>query len=154
MYNHEPPGYDCSLCELARGEDNAEPWAKQCDVVYRNDHVIAWINPKWWGRIEGNVVVVPIEHVENIFDLDAELAGRIHLVARDVATAMMQTYGCAGISTRQHNGPEGNQEVWHYHLHVFPRFHRDDLYREPHRLVSVEERRPYAERLRAWFEAR
>lgn len=151
MYNHEPPGYDCSLCEIVRGEDNAEPWAKQSDVVYNDDDVIAWINPKWWGQIEGNVVVVPTDHVENIFDLQAELAAKIHLVARDVAIGMMETYGCAGISTRQHNGPEGNQEVWHYHLHVFPRFRRDDLYKEPFRIVAPEARLPYAERLREWF---
>ncbi|MGH2758714.1 MAG: HIT family protein, partial [Actinomycetota bacterium] len=144
----------CSLCELVRGEDNAEPWAKQSDVVYRDVHVIAWINPKWWGRIEGNAVVVPTEHVENIFDLEPPLAAEIHRVARDVATAMIQTYGCAGISTRQHNGPEGNQEVWHYHLHVFPRFHRDDLYKEPFRIVPQEARLPYAERLREWFASR
>ena len=154
MYNHEPPVYECSLCELVRGDDNADPWAKQSDVVYRDDDVIAWINPKWWGRIEGNVVVVPTDHVENIFDLDAELAGRVHVVARDVATAMMQTYGCAGISTRQHNGPDGNQEVWHYHLHVFPRYNRKDLYGQPHRLVPVEERLPYARKLREWFAER
>ncbi len=115
MYNHEPPGYECPLCELVRGGDNAEPWAKQSDVVYRDDHVIAWINSKWWGRIEGNVVVVPNEHVENIFDLDAELAGRIHLVAR---------------------------------------YDRNDLYREPHRIVPTQERVPYADRLRAWFAER
>ena len=154
MYNHEPPGYECSLCELVRGEDNAEPWAKQSDVVYRDDDVIAWINPKWWGRIEGNAVVVPTSHVENIFDLEPPLAAEIHRVARDVATAMMETYGCPGISTRQHNGPEGNQEVWHYHLHVFPRYDRDDLYKERFRIVPVETRLPYAERLRKWFAAR
>lgn len=153
MYNHEPEGYECSLCEIVRGEDNADPWAKQSDVVFRDDDVVSWINPKWWGRIEGNVVVVPNEHVENIFDVSADLASRIHVVARDVAIALMETYGCPGISLRQHNGPAGNQEVWHYHLHVFPRFDPGDLYRESHRLVSVEERRPYADRLRAWFES-
>lgn len=154
MYNHAPPDYDCPLCATVRGQDNEDPWTKQSDVVYRDEHVIVWLNAKWWGPIEGNVVVVPTAHVENIFDLDAELAGRIHGVAREVGIAMMQTYGCKGISTRQHNGPDANQDVWHYHLHVFPRNDRDDLYGRPVRLASIAEREPYAQRLRTWFAQR
>jgi diadenosine tetraphosphate (Ap4A) HIT family hydrolase len=41
--------------------------------------------------------------------------------------AMRHTYGCDGISTRQHNEPAGYQDVWHFHLHVFPRYHGDVL---------------------------
>jgi histidine triad (HIT) family protein len=152
MYNHEPPGYDCPLCITGRGEDQPDPWTKITDVFYRDDAVIAWMNSKWWGDIEGNVVVVPLEHVENIFDLTPELAGKIHAVARRVAIAMMEIYGCPGISTRQHNGPEGNQDVWHYHLHVFPRYAKNDLYGKPFRLATQAERAVYADRLRSWFE--
>ena len=152
MFNHEPAGYQCPLCSVIAGEDNEDPWTKQSDVVYRDADTIAWINTKWWGAIDGNVVVIPTRHVENIFDLPDELAASIHSLARRVAIAMMETYECSGISTRQHNGPDGNQDVWHYHLHVFPRFDRHDLYGQRARLVSVDERRPYAERLTAWFD--
>lgn len=154
MYNHEPSGYACSLCEIISGADNTDPWAKQSDVVFRDDRVTAWINPKWWGGIEGNAVVVPNAHVENLFDLSVNQAGEIHAVARNIAEAMMQTYGCRGISTRQHNGPDGNQDVWHYHLHVFPRHRRDDLYGQPSRIVSPSARLPYADLLREWFAGR
>jgi histidine triad (HIT) family protein len=64
----------------------------------------------------------------------------------------METYRCEGISTRQHNGPAGNQDAFHYHLHVFPRNDRNDLYGQPARLATVDERTPYADRLRSWFE--
>jgi histidine triad (HIT) family protein len=154
MFNHEPPGYDCPLCQLSAGEDNDDPWTKQSDVVYRDDDVMVWINPKWWGEIEGNVVVVPHRHVENIFDLPDDLLVPINRAARLVATAMMEAYGCKGISTRQHNGPDGNQDVWHYHLHVFPRNDRGGLYGAKTRLVSPSERLPYADKLRGWFAGR
>jgi diadenosine tetraphosphate (Ap4A) HIT family hydrolase len=36
--------------------------------------------------------------------------------------------GCTGISTRQHNEPDGKQDVWHLHVHVTPRFKDDQLY--------------------------
>lgn len=154
MYNNAPDPYDCPLCQLSRGEDNPDPWTKQTDIFYRDDDVYAWINPKWWGEIEGNAVVVPHAHAENIFDLPDSLAAPIARVARDIATAMMETYGCGGISTRQHNGPHGNQDVWHYHLHVFPRYDRTDLYGKSARVVAPDMRMPYAEKLRGWFASR
>jgi histidine triad (HIT) family protein len=152
MYNHAPADYDCPLCSIIGGADNEDPWTKQSDVFYRDDDVIAWINTRWWGEIEGNVVVIPTHHYENIFDLPDEAAAKVHAVARRIAMAMMETYGCGGISTRQHNAPAGNQDAFHYHLHVFPRFDRDDLYGQPARLASLAERTPYADRLRSWFE--
>lgn len=152
MFNHEPPGYDCVICQIVRGEDNEDDWTKRSDVVFRDEGTTAFVNARWWGRIEGNVVVVPNEHVENIFDLGPDLAALVHGTARRVAVALMETYGCEGISTRQHNGPAGNQDVWHYHLHVFPRYSGDGLYGARRRMTTPAERLPYAERLRAWFE--
>ena len=64
---------------------------------------------------------------------------------------MKTAYGCEGISTRQHNEPAGMQEVWHFHLHVFPRYLDDGLYaRTAERfLTTPSQRLPYAEKLRA-----
>jgi histidine triad (HIT) family protein len=92
---------------------------------------------------------VPDEHVENMYALPRELAADVHETARRVALAMKTAFSCDGVSTRQHNEPAGQQEVWHYHLHVFPRFHGDELYTSSARLTSPEERLPYATALRA-----
>ncbi len=64
---------------------------------------------------------------------------------------MMSAYGCEGISTRQHSGPGGGQEVWHYHLHVLPRWRNDRLYeRTPERYrAPPDERARRAALLRA-----
>ncbi len=62
---------------------------------------------------------------------------------------MRSAYDCEGTSTRQHNEPAGNQDVWHLHVHVFPR-HGDDRLYEQHRStrwVTPQERKPYADRL-------
>jgi len=50
-------------------------------------------------------------------------------LTRRVAVAMRETFDCEGISTRQHNEPAGDQDVWHLHVHVFPRHQGDELYR-------------------------
>jgi histidine triad (HIT) family protein len=42
---------------------------------------------------------------------------------------MKSSWECDGVSIRQHNEPAGNQDTWHYHMHVTPRFHADELYK-------------------------
>jgi histidine triad (HIT) family protein len=151
VYRHAPLDYECPFCAVVRGEERP-PWTFRDDVVWRDGASTAWVNRRWWANNPGNAVVVPNRHVENIYELDRELAGEVHETVRRIALAMKEAYGCAGVSTRQHNEPAGDQEVWHYHLHVFPRWEGDDLYRSSHRLTTPEERRPYAERLRAALE--
>ena len=147
MYRHAPPGYDCPFCAVVRGLARP-PWTLPSDVVHRDDETTAWVNARWWENNPGNVVVVPNRHVENIYELDGALAGAVHEAARRIALAMKDAYGCDGVSTRQHNEPGGDQEVWHYHLHVFPRWHDDDLYGSTYRLTEPDERVPYADGLR------
>jgi len=60
---------------------------------------------------------------------------------------MKNTYGCNGISTRQHNEPAGNQ-LWHYHLHVYPRYENDNLYLTKGYFTEPDERPFYVEKLR------
>jgi histidine triad (HIT) family protein len=151
LYSHEPPGYECPFCSIVRGEDQAGDWTKDSDVVKRDAAATAWIAPLWWPNNAGHVIVVPNAHIENIYLLTGEHALAVHELAREVAIAMMETYGCEGTSTRQHNGPGGDQEVWHYHLHVFPRTKGDGLYGSRRRETTARERVPYAERLRGHF---
>jgi histidine triad (HIT) family protein len=73
-----------------------------------------------------------------------------------VAIAFKEVYAAEGTSTRQHNEPAGYQEVWHYHLHVFPRYNKDYLndLTFQRRLTTFEERRPYAEKLKRYFDGK
>jgi histidine triad (HIT) family protein len=145
MYTNEPEGYLCPFCLLASGIDDERVAARQSDIVFQDDQVIAFICAKQWPNNKGHVLVVPVKHYENIYDLPVQIAARIHQVARETALAMKEVYGCPGISTRQHNEPAGNQEVWHYHLHVFPRYHDDNLYGiEDGEMMDVEDRSAYA----------
>ncbi|WP_240922171.1 HIT domain-containing protein [Oleiagrimonas sp. C23AA] len=97
----------------------------------------------------GHCLVIPRRHYENVLDIPDELGSDFFRAARRLAHAMRDVFGCDGISTRQHNGPAGNQDVWHYHLHVFPRFTGDGLYGGPKLAYDPEERMALAARLRA-----
>ena len=61
---------------------------------------------------------------------------------------MKAAYSCDGVSIRQHNEPAGNQDVWHYHLHVFPRYAGDGLYGSQKELLPEKERAAYAQKLK------
>jgi histidine triad (HIT) family protein len=147
--SHAPPGYQCPFCAVVAGVDAD----LQQDIVRRTAGALALISPRWWPSNHGHVLVVPIRHYENLYELPAEAGHAVHDLVRDVAIAIRRTYGCEGVSTRQHNEPAGNQDAWHYHVHVFPRYAGDRLYesRPYPEFVRPEQRRPYAERLRDHF---
>jgi histidine triad (HIT) family protein len=147
VQRHAPPDYDCPFCAFVRGEERP-PWNLLDDIVWRDHQTTAWMNPRWWERNPGNVIVVPNAHVENVFELDGRQAAAVHETARRIALAMTSTYPCEGVTTRQNNGPGADQEVWHYHLHVLPRHRNDGLYGSAARMTEPEERRPYVELLR------
>ncbi len=154
MYNHAPLDYVCPFCAIAAGRFDSLSVAE--DVVLRTQHITAFLAAGGWEANAGHVLVIPNAHYENLYDLPDEIGAHVHAAARRIAIALKQAYGCDGVSTRQHNEPAGNQDVWHYHLHVFPRYAGDELYlrSHEHRFTTPAERAPYAARLRAALEGR
>jgi histidine triad (HIT) family protein len=146
---HQPPGYACPFCSVVAGDETA--YNAQTDVVHRDALTTAFVSPKWWAAAPAHVLVVPNEHHENVYSIPDKALAAVYATAKRVASAMRSAYDCDGISTRQHNEPGGGQDVWHFHVHVFPRHVDDRLYERnaETRLTSPEERAPYAERLRA-----
>ena len=147
-FSHQPEGYACPFCRVAAGHDDEGVYTRQTDVVYRDELVTAFINASWWPANPGHVLVVPNRHYENVYDIPDDLLAAVQVTGKRIALALKVAYGCDGTSFRQHNEPAGYQEVWHYHLHVFPRYHDDDLYRRRKRTTTPAERLPYAEKLR------
>lgn len=150
MYQHAPADYKCPFCLIASGIDDDNVWTKQSDVVFRDEAVTGFVGSRWWPNNPGHVIVIPNQHIENIYTMPQELHGRIYEAARQVSLALKTTFNCDGVSTRQHNEPDGYQEIWHYHVHVFPRYTNDHLYElTMHgRVTTPEERLPYAIRIR------
>jgi len=153
MFNHEPEDWSCPFCRLLRGEY----WGRnsQEDIVVRHGGASAFMALHWYPNNPGPVLVVPDAHIENLYDLPPEAGHAVHDVVQQVAIAMRRSYDCDGVSTRQHNERAGSQDVWHYHVHVIPRYHNDRFYnssrdREP---APEQDRASYASRLRATLQA-
>jgi histidine triad (HIT) family protein len=151
MYNHAPENYVCPFCLLVQGIESKDVHSVQSDIVYHDVQVMAFVSSHQWPNNHGNVIIVPNEHYENIYDLPNRYAGDIHQVARMIALAMKAVYACDGISTRQHNEPAGNQDVWHYHVHVTPRFKGDLFYTTRRALMAADERAEHARRLKEYL---
>lgn len=152
MYNHEPQNYICPLCQIAKGEETNKGNQEE-SVIYRDEFLTVFIAGKWWRSNPGHVVIIPNQHIENIYDMPNDIGHKIFDMSKKIATAFRETYNCEGTSTRQHNEPAGNQDVWHFHLHVFPRYNGDNLYinHENTYWPSNEEKKPYVNKLKEYF---
>jgi len=146
--SHAPKDYACPFCLLVQGIVNEHVLSRDTDIVYRDEQVTALISSHQWPNNHGHTIVIPNAHYENLYDLPVPLGARIHEVSRALALAMKAAYRCEGTSTRQHNEPAGNQDVYHYHLHVFPRYTGDNLYGSRRILMPAPIRASFAAQLR------
>lgn len=151
MYTHAPQDYVCPFCLLVEGKENGETALKQSDIVFQTTEIMAFMAIRKWPNNQGHVLIIPNEHFENIYDLPTTLSAQIHILSREVSLAMKAIYGCDGMMLRQHNEPAGDQRVWHYHLHVIPRYENDDFHNAEKIPFAVEARAEVAQRLREWL---
>jgi histidine triad (HIT) family protein len=148
MRNHTPADYVCLFCCLVQNIECDQNELQQSDIVPQNENVTAFMAMRRFPNNPGHVLVIPNQHYENIYDLPLEIAIHIHACARKVALAMKNAYGCDGILIRQHNEPAGGQNVFHYHMHVIPRYTGDDFDFRQKQPFPIVERTKYAQRLR------
>ena len=153
MYTHAPPGYRSPFLALIEGREPVGGVSRLSDVFYRDSRLTAFISAARYAEAGGNALVVPNEPFENLYIMPDDLRGELHAFSKQLALAFKTVYGCDGVLVRQHNEPGGSQDVWHYHLHVIPRFAGDGFYAAlPQKIwTTPAEREPYARRLRGYF---
>lgn len=152
MFYHEPDNYICPFCDWLSG--NETEYKQNSDIVYQNDFVTAFVSPKWWVNNPGHVIVISNNHTENLYGISEKELTEVYKVVKQIAIAIRNSYkDCTGTSTRQHNEPAGNQDVWHFHTHVFPRYEDDNLYQNHNdkQFVESSRRKEYADILKGYF---
>ncbi len=109
---------DCIFCKIANGEIPST-------TIYENEEfrVFFDINP----ASKGHCLIVPKEHYSNIFDIDKETAGRLFSLATVVAGSLKKELNCEGMNIVQNNGEIAGQTVFHFHLHLIPRYTGDTV---------------------------
>jgi histidine triad (HIT) family protein len=109
---------DCVFCKIIAGQLPAA-------VVYRDETVMAFMSLQ--QLTEGHTLIIPIQHVKNIYELPADLAGPLLSAAARVARAVKREFKADGVWVSQFNEPAAGQSVFHVHLHVIPRYLNDGL---------------------------
>jgi len=119
---------DCIFCAIVAG---AAPAA----VVHDDDDTLAFMDINPVSR--GHVLVVPKKHYRNLYDVDPEAAAAVMRTTVHVARAVRAALQPDGMNLFQSNERAAFQSVFHFHVHIIPRWIGDEL-RLPPRVQRVE----------------
>ncbi|QCJ41683.1 HIT family protein [Bacillus sp. S3] len=108
---------DCIFCKIVNGEI---PAAK----VFENEHVLAFLDISQVTK--GHTLVIPKVHKENLFEMTPEMARNLFEVVPAIANALKQEFDPIGLNTINNNGEHAGQSVFHFHMHLIPRFGKGD----------------------------
>ena len=109
---------NCIFCKIAAGEIPSA-------TIYEDDdfRVILDIEP----ASKGHALILPKDHYANLYELPEELASKALVVAKKVITKMTEIVECDGYNVLQNNGEAAGQTVFHFHMHLIPRYKEDDV---------------------------
>lgn len=107
---------NCIFCKIANGHVPSK-------TVYEDDsfRVILDLGP----ATKGHALILPKQHAKDIFELQDEMAGSVFLLAKKLAAGMTGALKCDGFNIVQNNGEAAGQTVFHFHMHLIPRYYDD-----------------------------
>lgn len=108
----------CIFCKIANGEIPAATIYEDEDFM-----VILDLGP----AARGHALILPKEHYANIYELDESIAAKAFVLAKKMAAHMTEVLGCEGFNIVQNNGPLAGQTVFHFHVHLIPRYPEDQV---------------------------
>ena len=104
---------NCIFCKLASGEIPTNSIYE--DELFR---VILDASP----ASKGHALILPKDHYADLFEIDEEVAAKAMKLAKKMAIHMKEVLGCEGFNLVQNNGEVAGQTVFHFHLHLIPRY--------------------------------
>ena len=109
---------DCIFCKIAGGDIPSS-------TVYEDEQfrVLLDLSP----ATKGHALILPKQHYANIFEIDENVLRDLIVLAKKVASAMKETLNCDGVNIVQNNGEAAGQTVFHFHLHMIPRYKGDEV---------------------------
>lgn len=130
---------DCIFCKIVYEE---LPSSK----VYEDDNSLAFldIHPK----NQGQVLVIPKEHTENIYELSDETMARLSLIIKKMAIAVKNGMSSDGINIIMNSEESAGQIIFHTHFHVIPRFKNDNFENAPHIEYKQDEAEAIAKKIK------
>lgn len=107
---------DCIFCKIANG-------VIPSNTLYEDDdfRVILDLGP----ATKGHALILPKCHYDNIYTLDDTVASKVFVLAKKMAGVMTEALGADGFNVIQNNGEVAGQTVFHFHMHLIPRYEGD-----------------------------
>lgn len=109
---------NCIFCKIANGEIPSATLYEDEDF-----RVILDLGP----ASKGHALILPKAHAANLFELPDDLAEKAILVAKKVGAKLTEALGCDGLNLVQNNGEAAGQTVFHFHMHLIPRWNNDGV---------------------------
>lgn len=104
---------NCIFCKIANGEIPSATVYEDTDF-----RVILDMGP----ASKGHALILPKEHFKDVCELDEKVGAKVLSLGAKMGTAMKKSLGCAGFNLVQNNGEAAGQTVFHFHVHVIPRY--------------------------------
>ena len=109
---------DCIFCKIVSGELPSHQ-------VQEDEHTLAFMDINPWTR--GHAVVIPRAHVTNLYEIDDDELARVNATAARLARRMRDVLGCDGVNLLNSTNSAAWQTIFHFHVHVIPRYDGDPL---------------------------
>ncbi|HJB07372.1 MAG TPA: HIT family protein [Candidatus Enterocloster faecavium] len=104
---------NCIFCKIANGEIPSTTLYE--DEMFR---VILDLGP----ASRGHALILPKEHFKDVCELDEKTAAKVLPLGAKIGAAMKKSLGCTGFNLVQNNGTSAGQTVFHFHMHIIPRY--------------------------------
>ena len=107
----------CIFCKIANGEIPSK-------TLYEDEkfRVILDLGP----ATKGHALILPKDHYANLYELPDEKAASVMKLAKKMAVQMTEKLRCDGFNLVQNNGEIAGQTVFHFHMHLIPRYKDDN----------------------------
>ena len=110
---------NCIFCKIANGEIPSATLYEDEDF-----RVILDLGP----ATRGHALILPKEHYANIYEIDDEILAKASKLAKKIITHEKDVLKCDGYNVVQNNGETAGQTVFHYHMHLIPRYEGDNAF--------------------------
>ena len=122
---------NCIFCKIANGEIPSRTLYEDEDF-----RVIMDLAP----ATKGHSLILPKEHYKNIYEIADETAGKVLPLAKKMATLMTEKLGADGFNIVQNNNEVAGQTVFHFHVHLIPRYNDDkqSLVMKPQQMTDAQ----------------
>ena len=107
---------NCIFCKLANKDIPT-------NIIYEDDRFTVILDAS--PATKGHALILPKNHAANIYELPDEYASAVFVLAKKLATKLTEILHCDGFNIVQNNGEVAGQTVFHFHMHLIPRYLND-----------------------------